>query len=389
MTSRLTPGPTGYFGRAIADAHDTYGRHAADLEVIPRIGRTTVPSGWLPWLLRNEGLEPLMPYVDWATLWNEGRSWLRIRGTAHASVQALGWIGWGVEFEYGAGGTDLYDHYHLHLDRVPWREELERLIPVEGFAKSTDSVFFRLVHGLDARPVRGGHSRYAHSIWGNFSGVSVRPDWPLLSFQVNDDIVIRSTAKVRTDDTLTDVTFASRRGDIVSAVSRYGTRMGAGPVVGLELSDVTAVLGGARHVVSDMIRPVAGVVGGHSRHGDLQCRFIALQMVLGERPIAGRSRHAEAFVLADVQQLMKVPASIEVGAYVQAEPSVLSFDVLTDFASVQRGERLVLAADAPDGPRHLAAVADFNNAPWSALPWGDEPWGTGPRVLATDKTTEI
>lgn len=377
------------FTRVIAEANDTYGRHAVSFEIVPQIGRTVTPADWMPWLLRNAGLQRLMPHVDWSTLWDEGRAWLRIRGTAHASVQALGWIGWGVDFEYGAGGTDLYDHYHLHLDRVPWRHELKQLIAVEQMAKSADSIFFRVVHGLDARPVRSAHSRYAHDIWGNFSGVSVRPDWPLLSFQVNDGVVVQATSDVVVEDTLTDVTYASLRGDIVTARSRYGTRMGAGPVVGLELSDATAVLGGAKHSASDMVRPVAGVIGGHTRIAGPQACYIAVQKVMGERPIAGHSRYAEAFVLADVRQIMMVPEPIMVGAHVDAHAQVAVFDVLTDFAQVERGDGLVVAADALDGPRHLTAVVNLNNAPWSALPWGDEPWGTSPRVLATDETTEI
>lgn len=388
MTSRLTPGPTGYFGRAIADANDTYGRHAADLDVVPHIGRTTIPAGWLPWLLRNEGLEPLMPHVDWQTLWEEGRAWLRIRGTAHASVQALGWIGWGVEFEYGAGGTDLYDHYQLHLDHVPWREELGRLVAVEMLAKSTDSKFFRLVSGYDVRPVRGGRSLFARSIFGRHSGVDIRPDWPRLSFKVHVTLHVPSTSKAHTAETLTVSTYATRRGDIIFGRSQFGSKATRGPIFGLQLSESTKATIGVSHRAAETFRPVAGLVGGRSIIGRRQSVHIALRKVPGQHAIFGRTRIGTLWRLATVEQLLAVPEPIQLVAMGQIVPTAHTSETLTDHAHVVRGDRLAVISDKPDAVPMLSAIANLSNAPWSGLPWGDEPWGASPRALATDTITE-
>lgn len=376
------------FTRLIAEANDTYGRHAASFEIVAQIGRTVTPADWMPWLLRDAGLQPLMPYVEWSTLWAEGRAWLRIRGTAEASVQALGWIGWGVEFEYGSGGTDLYDHYQLHLDRVPWRHELEQLIAVELLAKSTDSKFFRLVSGYDVRPVRGGHSRFGRSIFGRHSGVDVRPDWPRLSFKVHGVMHWPSSTKAHTSETLTIMTYAVRRGDIVHGRSRFTRRATRGPVFSLQLSESTKGTAGVNHRAIEMLRPLAGVVGGRSIHGRRQSVFVGMRKVLGQHARFGNTKIGMLWRLATVEQLLAVPEPIRLDAIAGTVPTSQAFEALTDLAHVERGDRFTLVDDAPDGDPRIAAFADLSNAPWSGLPWGDDPWGTSPRAFATDETTE-
>lgn len=387
MTSRLTPGATGYFGRAVADANDTHGRYAQDIDLIPQLGRTAILPGWLPWLLRNEGLEPLMPYVDWAVLWAKGPAWLRTRGTAEASIEALGWIGWTIDFEYGAAGTQLYDHYQIHLDRVPWRSDLERLIPVERFAKSEDSKFFRLVSGYDVRPVRGGRSLMARSIFGRHSGIDVRPDWPRLSFKVHGTMHWPSSSGAHSAETLTVLTYVLRRGDIVFGRSRITRRATRGPIFGLQLSESTVATGSANHRASESIRPLAGIVGGRSILGRHHAVFVGMRKVLGQHAVLGRTRIGSLWRLATIEQLLAVPEPIRLDGLAEAAPAIFAHDALTDRATVSRGGS-VTASDVPDGVSMIAAVANLLNAPWSGLPWGDEPWGQSPRVLATDETVE-
>lgn len=388
MTSRLTPGPTGYFGRAIADAHDTHGRYAESLDVIPQLGRNVVPPDWLPWLLRDAGLERLMPYVDWSVLWEKGRAWLPTRGTAQASIDALGWIGWSIDFEYGAAGTQLYDHYQIHLDRVPWRSELERMIPVEDFARTEDSKFLRLISGYDVRPVRGGRSLFARALFGRHSGVDVRPDWPRLSFKVHVTLHTPSTSRALTAETLTVSTYATRRGDIIFGRSRFASKATRGPVFGMQLSETTKATVGVGHRAAETLRPVAGLVAGRSIIGRRQSVHIALRKVLGQHAIWGRTRIGTLWRLATVEQLLAVPEPITLAAAGQVVPTARTSEILTDNAHVVRGDRLARISDKPDAVPMLAAIGNLSNAPWSGLPWGDEPWGESPRALATDKITE-
>jgi hypothetical protein len=388
MSGDHLPGQHMFQARLIADANDTNGRLSPDLDLIPQIGRTIVPTGWMPWLLRDAGLERLMPYVDWPTLHQKGPAWLRIRGTAQASIDALEWIGWNVSFEYGAGGTRLYDHYQIHLDRVPWRAELERLIAVEMLAKSTDSKFFRLVSGYDVRPVRGGHSRFGRSIFGRHSGVDVRPDWPRLSFKVHGVMHWPSSTKAHTSETLTVLTYAVRRGDIVHGRSRFARRATRGPIFGIQLSESTKGTAGVGHRAVEMLRPLAGIVGGRSIHGRRQAVFIGMRKVLGQHARFGHTKIGSLWRLATVEQLLAVREPISIAGMAGLVPSAASFEALTDVAQVERGDGLVLISDAPDGEPMIAAFANLSNAPWSGLPWGDDGWGTSPRVLATDELVE-
>ena len=389
MTSRLTPGPTGYFGRAIADAHDTHGRYATNLDVIPQLGRNVVPPDWLPWLLRDAGLERLMPYVDWSVLWEKGRAWLPTRGTAQASIDALGWIGWTIDFEYGAAGTQLYDHYQIHLDRVPWRTELERLIPVEDFAGTEDSKFLRLISGYDVRPVRGGRSLFARSIFGRHSGVDVRPDWPRLSFKVHGVLQRTSSVQAQTAETLTVSTYATRRSDIVFGRSRFASKATRGPVFGLQLSESTKAAAGVDHRAAESLRPVAGLVGGRSIIGQRQSVFVALRKVPGQHAIFGRTRIGSLWRLPTVEQLFAVPDPIDLVAAGRVVPVAQAHEALTDHAHVARGnDGLVLIGDEPDGTPMISAVANLSNAPWSGLPWSEEPWGSSSGAFATDTITE-
>lgn len=376
------------YTRAIADAHDTHGRYAALLDDIKLIGRTKVPAGWLPWLVRDAGLERLMPYVDWAVLLEKGPAWLRIRGTPAATVEALGWVGWHVRFECGAAGTDLYDHYHVHLPAVPSLEEMERIVGVERVAKSTDSTFFRVTHGYDHRKVRSGHTRMGQHIFGRDSGVDLRSDWPRLSFRFAETVRIDLGAGARASETLTVGTRAVRVGDIILSRSRLPERSKLASVLGLALGDSTRVTGSITVTAHDRLRPLAGVVGGRTRIGARQGLFIALQHERGTRPLLGHARSAGAFRLPLVRQLMAVPDPIVVADRFAVSPTVHVEDVLG--IATRTGDRRPLAGHPGDagtrahmevtafGSVQISARVSLDDAAWSVLPWGDEPWGAAP-----------
>ncbi|MDG3575973.1 hypothetical protein P7F60_06230 [Rhizobium sp. YJ-22] len=373
--------------RAIAEANDSFGRLAEALDLVPQIGRTVMPDGWMPWLLRNAGLQAMMPYVDWATLWDKGPAWLTLRGTPAASVEALSWVGWSIRFEDGEIGSALYDRYHIHLDRVPWRAELERLIAVELFAKSSDSIFFRLVHGYDIRPVRGGMSRFGGAIFGRFSGIDVRPDWPRLSFRATGVMHWPASTKVSAAETLTVAAWASLRGDIIYGNSRFCSRPKAGPVFAMELSDSLSLTGAlADHRAIDAALPVAGVVGGRTRFAGRQAVFVPYRLLSGETPMLASYRFGQRLRPAEIERVLRIPDPIDLAALVDAGATVDLREQLLDRAAVTVAPS-ILAADTPDGPAHVGTIATLDNAPWSGLPWGDDALGSSPRVQATEETT--
>lgn len=387
MSQALLPRESGIYTRAIADAGDTNGRLKPALDLIPQIGRTVVPDGWMPWLLRNAGLQALMPHVDWATLWAKGPAWLYIRGTPDASVQALSWIGWNIRFEDGPIGSALYDRYHIHLDGIPWRSELERLVAVEKIAKSADSIFFRLVHGYDVRPVKGGMSRYGRSIFGRHSGVDVRPDWPRLSFRANIVMAWPSSTRAYCAETLTLSCWADRRGDIVYGKSRYGSRSKIGPVLAMDLSDSAAPVGSpAAHRAVERVRPVAGVVGGRTRFASRQAVPYPVRLIPGETLRFARNRFGQRLRPADIECVLRVPDPVTLLLAADLSASATVHDSYTDKAFVLVDPSIV-AADVPDGPVMVGALATLDDAPWSGLPWSDTPFGSSPRVQSSEETT--
>lgn len=381
MSGRLLPSSVGFYTRAIAEANDTHGRLSAVLAIIPEIGRTVTPPAWLPWVLRDRGLEPLMPYVEWQVLLDEGAAWLRIRGTPQASVTALGWIGWPVVFECGPVATYLYDHYHIHLPAVPDRATLERIIAVEHFAKSADSVFFRLVHGRDVRKVHSAHTRMGRHIWGRDSGVDLRPDWPRLSFVVQGEMRAVAAARAVSGVTLTIGARALRAGDVITSRSRLPARAVRGPALGVALGDSAHAAAGAGADARDMLRPLAGVVGGRSIIGRRQTLYIAMQQARGTRPMLAAHRTAGAFALPTVRQLMAVPAPIRLDARVDAGARATAADALpplgrlTALTPASAAARFGVLRDRPQVEQAAVSLA---SAPWSALPWGEQSWGESP-----------
>lgn len=185
MSSSLLPDNAQPYEIAIADANDSYGRLHGLIPQIPHIGRDLFPDGWLPWLMRNAGLELVMAHVPeagWPTVYQQ-RAWLYIRGTGRAHVQAQSWIGFAAVYRDGPVDTDFYDWFDLILDRMPLPSELERVVGLGFAAKATASIFHRVVYRLDAGPVRPAHARYGSSVWSRWSGVAYKSGWPKLSLR--------------------------------------------------------------------------------------------------------------------------------------------------------------------------------------------------------------
>ncbi|WP_322997516.1 hypothetical protein [Castellaniella sp.] len=376
MSSRLLPPNAQPYTRALADAHDTHGRLKAHLDLIPQIGRTQTPAEWVPWILRNRGLEPLMPHVDWQTLLDHGQAWLRIRGTPHASLQALGWIGWPVRFEGGTLGMPDYDAYHIHLDRVPWRHELERIIEVERLAKSTDSHFYRLTAGWDVRKVRPGFTRHGSHIFGADSGLRVRDDWPLLSFRVRAYMLVRCAPRAAAGDTLLISTYVGG-GHIRGGFSLLPERATRGPTWGVTISD--SILATAELVVrhAETIRPLAGIVGGRSRIGARQSVFGAWRLLPGERPRPGYYRFGGAWHLPRVVRLMAVSDPERADAV-----SVSGSHPLAAAISNAAGTRATVPIEtAATETVQMSDHTVLTDAGWSGLPWRDAPWGDAPATI--------
>jgi hypothetical protein len=186
MSSAWLPSNAKPFTKALADANDSYTRLKGNVPTIAHIGRDTIPDGWLPWLLRNAGMQNVMAFVpeaNWSTVYGD-RAWVTYRGTAQAHVDALAWIGLTATYRDGPVDTDFYDHFDIVLDAFPVSHDaLQRIVGLGFAAKSTASVYHRVIYGIDVDAARYAFNYRSGALYGTYSGVEWRPGWPNLSLR--------------------------------------------------------------------------------------------------------------------------------------------------------------------------------------------------------------
>ena len=185
MSAALLPYNAQPYELAIADANDSYTRLKGFIPDLPHVGRDLFPEGWLPWLMRNAGMQMVMAHVpaeNWLAVYQQ-RAWLYIRGTGNAHVQAQSWIGFEATYRDGPVDTPYYDWFDVILDRMPIAGELEPVVGLGFAAKSTASFYHRVIFGLDVPAARAAHDAYGNALRGFYSGVEWRSGWPKLSIR--------------------------------------------------------------------------------------------------------------------------------------------------------------------------------------------------------------
>lgn len=105
--------------------------------------------GFAPWLAAEYELAEFAPYFPTVQeLIAEGLRWLFERGTLAAALRALRWIGFP-----DARIEEQRAYLHIHCGRLPEREEVRRIVHVVRASLPAHVALYRLVHGLDRRPV--------------------------------------------------------------------------------------------------------------------------------------------------------------------------------------------------------------------------------------------
>ncbi|AVS66641.1 phage tail protein [Paracidovorax avenae] len=121
--------------------------HIAEAFTPPGAGGSQ--PGFAPWLAAEYELAEFSPYFDDVqSLIAEGLRWLFQRGTMAAALRALSWVGFA-----GARVEEDGPYLHIHTGRIPSMEEVRRIAHVVRASLPAHQSLYRLVHGLDLRPV--------------------------------------------------------------------------------------------------------------------------------------------------------------------------------------------------------------------------------------------
>lgn len=158
--------------RALADVSDTRTRARGVLPSVVRLTWDKVPDDWLPWVIEDEGLDELLPFLPPRKVLSEGRLWTRERGSALAIARALGWFGQEVKLHYEPDEDENFDLFQVELSSPVRPEALPDLIRLVNLSKPTTDVLARVFSGFDARPFRLDYSRLdGPDMLDNWSGV--------------------------------------------------------------------------------------------------------------------------------------------------------------------------------------------------------------------------
>ncbi|WP_282046303.1 phage tail protein [Roseibium album] len=135
----------------------------------------TRPSGILPFLVFEYGLEPLQPYIaNLFDLIDEGRQWARYRGTHKAVHDGLGFIGYSATIIDPPIWRNAWADFQLELDRI--RDDETDLIPIDGIVSLSHPVRSNLRRVFKDYDVPAGtfaFTRHGNAIWGDDSGIYI------------------------------------------------------------------------------------------------------------------------------------------------------------------------------------------------------------------------
>jgi hypothetical protein len=182
MSEQLVSG--GPATRALAHIWDSWSKYAPLIGTIKHIGITNIPDDWVPWLIWDQGLEDIVPYVrDMRQALAEGPAWLRTRGTPAG-------ISTGISFVQSAGIVAASDQRHQWWEfQVAFEQppsdvaQIQQLDGIIRLSKASEDELFRMYSpGADFRPVRMDMHRMDDGLMDAYSGVRLWDGGPLISF---------------------------------------------------------------------------------------------------------------------------------------------------------------------------------------------------------------
>ena len=186
MTDRhaLLPANATQFETALSEALDFLPVLGPEAEKIRGAKLVDIPDAFVPWLIYEYGLGELLPYLsDPRLALQQGILWQRIRGTPGALKTALGWISLAATLEEGDPATLRWADFQIGLDEAPRNLEfIERLLGVVRISKPARSNLVRVYAVHDFRPLKISGQKIDTAYLDTWSGVTLRDDWPVLSF---------------------------------------------------------------------------------------------------------------------------------------------------------------------------------------------------------------
>lgn len=178
----LLPGNSTALEEALAELLDTRGRLSGNLGRVRRITWDDIPDDWVPWVILDEGLEELVPFLPPRRVISEGRFWARERGSPAAITRALGWLGLSVTLHYEPDGDERFDLFQAEISEPQGVGRLPDVIRLIELSKPTTDILARIFSGYDARPFRLDYSR--------LDGPDLLDDWSGVRLDETGDVVL-------------------------------------------------------------------------------------------------------------------------------------------------------------------------------------------------------
>jgi hypothetical protein len=173
--THIQPQSATTFEIAIDESVAPEARVASSIPEIRRLKLVTRPSGLLPFLIYEYGLEPLSRYLpNLYDLIDQGRQWERYRGTHKAIHDGLGFIGYTAQIINPPARRLAWADFQLHLGRL--RDNEGDLVNIDGIVTLSSPVrskLRRVFFGHDFPAAEGGYTTHGNCIWGDDSGVRI------------------------------------------------------------------------------------------------------------------------------------------------------------------------------------------------------------------------
>jgi len=197
MSEELLPNSAGPFTRALAYTFDTHRRYALEIDRIRFIGITDTPDDWVPWLIYDQGLEDVIPYVrTFRKVLAEGPAWQARRGTPDGISIGIGWVESEGVVAPPDGRHNWWEFQVAFTKPVNDLAQLRQLYGIINLSKASEDELFRMFSPeYDHRPVRMDEHRFDDGGWmDDYSG---RPRWeggPYISFGVDGGSLLERNA---------------------------------------------------------------------------------------------------------------------------------------------------------------------------------------------------
>ena len=180
----ILPGNATPFERALSETGDFLPSLGPQAETIRGAKLTGIPDSFVPFLIWEYGLGELLPYLtDPRRAIAEGIGWQRVRGTPASLVQALDWIDVVAAIEEGDPDRARWYWYQLGLAEPASFADVDRIVGISDISAPVRSHLIRLHAGLDLRAIRFESHRFdGAGLVEDWSGLRLKPEWPVLSF---------------------------------------------------------------------------------------------------------------------------------------------------------------------------------------------------------------